>query len=165
MRSHETVELNTVSAIDWARLAAFIDGEGCVRIHRRTRKNSKALRYHEYVQIHISNTDPRLMMWLQSTFGGHVVRVTSAAHRAHPEWKSSFQWHVASARASQILAFCRPYFVLKGEQADVCLAFQTTMKKSGFYGTPQSVIDRRTEFIRKIRVLNRKGTADTAASE
>jgi hypothetical protein len=82
------------SQIDWARLAAFIDGEGCISISgpsesgKRTRST--------YLLAKITNTDARLLEWV-----GNTLRM-----------------------ATEVLEGCLPYFIIKKEQAEVGLAHQ-----------------------------------------
>src|SRR5215831_11831464 len=53
--------------VDWARLAAFIDGEGCIYIVSFSEKGKHKSKRHQ-ISISITNTDGVLPLWLKNTF-------------------------------------------------------------------------------------------------
>jgi hypothetical protein len=117
--------------IDWARLAAFLDGEGHLRIHEHYTKHARKHNWGPtlYVYVTIDNTDARLVNWLKSTFGG-CVNIVRTGKISDP-WKTCFKWTVASRYAAMLLERCLPYFIIKREQAEIALAFQRTIGKQG----------------------------------
>ena len=119
-RSEGIIEPNE---IDWARLAAFIDGEGSILITERHYKTSPYPGM--YIRVILANTDPRLLLWAKDRFGGVFV----IAQRDKPaHHKTPYKWHVSCNQAASVLEKCLPYFILKREQAEVALAFQRTVK-------------------------------------
>lgn len=123
--------LDDVSPLDWARLAAFIDGEGCIRI-ATVKGNKTSSRRVMYVEVTITNTDVRLVEWLGRTFGGSVVPQRKSQTR--PNWSSCFAWSVASRHATALLQRLLPLFIIKREQAEIALAFQATILPGRPYG-------------------------------
>jgi hypothetical protein len=111
--------METLSEIDWARLAAFIDGEGCIAIAHVANK-------YTCVRIQIVNTDRRLVDWCKDSFGGF----TQTRHHKNPKHKPSYTWTVASRSAGVVIKGCFPYLLLKQEQARVALEFLTTINFS-----------------------------------
>lgn len=124
--------------IDWARLAAYIDGEGSIFIRERkpTERDRRTgtIRGH-LLSLSICNCDPRLISWCKETFGG------GCAYQAKPDSpnvsakyqrprRAQFQWIIGQAKAAYILDKCMPYFILKKEQAEVALAFQKTVSRT-----------------------------------
>lgn len=127
--------------VDWARLAAYIDGEGCISIKMNRggvarRQKRPAL----YVSVCITNTDPRLTNWLAITFGGSSH--TEDRRDLNPNWSKCSRWDIASAHARWILQGCLPFFVLKKDQAEIALAFGETLARTGRHGTPDAVVER-----------------------
>src|SRR6266487_1864296 len=117
-RSEGTIE---PTEIDWARLAAYIDGEGSILITERHYKSSPYPGM--YIRVILANTDPRLPLWAKERFGGVFV----IGWRDQPEHhKTPYKWHVSCNQAASVLEKCLPYFLLKKEQAEVALAFQRT---------------------------------------
>lgn len=110
---------NIIKNEDWARLAAFIDGEGSIWIakHVTTRKCS----YHLVVRI--TNTDPRLFVWIGHRFGG-IGSFGIYKNNGFPSERMMQRWELCSSRAALILKGCLPYFVMKREQAELAIAFQ-----------------------------------------
>lgn len=151
------VDISAATEIDWARLAAFIDGEGHVGIGYAVHKDPKfegARQKYEYVRVSICNTDARLIEWLAANFGGSVRTRTQPRNT---KWKTGFWWIVSSRQACALLERCLPHFILKRERAELALALQATMNRCGRRGTPQTVIDKRTAIKARLHVLNAKG--------
>lgn len=114
-------DLSKVSDIDWARLAAFFDGEGCISICTATGNRRGHTQW--FLRAFICNTDPRLIMWCHERFGGVVRGKPREDRKRH---KPCWEWIVVANVASAILTGCLPYFIIKREQAEVGLAFQAT---------------------------------------
>lgn len=142
--------------MDWARLAAYIDGEGSIMIDRQVRKDS--INLHFGLVIVIANTDPRLVLWGRERFGGRIYArsIRSAKHRM------AYAWHISSSQAEYVLRGCLPYFLLKREQAEIGLAFRETYRmegslvrsgKKGWRSVPASVIATRQELHQRIKEL------------
>ncbi len=124
---HRKADLSDIATIDWARLAAYLDGEGAILINENKsppRKTHSRVSHYVYLRVCVTNTDPRLIRWLVQTFGGAVV---TQQHK-NPKWRRAYKWHVSCGTAEAILRMCLPYFVCKRDQADLALAFQETLK-------------------------------------
>ena len=127
------------SEIDWARLAAYIDGEGSIFIRQRPQsakdKARGASRGH-YLVLCVVNCDPRLITWCKETFGGGCAYQSKpdspavGAKYQRPR-RAQFQWIIGQQKAAHIIDKCMPYFILKREQAEVALAFQKTVSHRG----------------------------------
>jgi len=149
--------------IDWARLAAYIDGEGSISIH--TNRGQTALgksRNHELV-VHVTNTDPRLVVWIFETFGVGLAyqkplspSIIALMGKGKP-WRQVHIWQVGAKSAALILEGCLPFFVIKREQAEIAIAFQKTkvLHNCGRRGdrTPDNVIQMREQMAHEVRQL------------
>lgn len=123
------IDLTTISEVDWARLAAYIDGEGCISI-KGVKGAQDWSRRVLYVDLTISNTDVRLVEWLLK-FGGSV----HMGKQRNPEkWAVPYSWNAASRHAALLLTQCLPYFIIKRDQAEIALAFQRTILTDRRYG-------------------------------
>ena len=130
--------MENITQIDWARLAAFIDGEGCIQINRQKQYSKKAQpnwRPHYIVQVVVTNTDPRLVAWCKETFGGFVVPQSK-----YPKRRQAFKWCAHSKSCANILTNCLSYFIIKREQAEIAIAFRKTYSKE-YVGRGRSVPD------------------------
>lgn len=151
-QSEFEAKIAKVSEIDWARLAAFIDGEGSILIARSKRKGYTNLQYN--LEVIVSGTDLRLHVWLQDTFSGKVylVKPSTISFRSNKICQS---WRLYNTRAATILERCLPYFIIKREQAEVGLAFMR-LKSQGAQGkrvTPEG-LQAREEFRNQLRSIN-----------
>lgn len=137
--------------IDWARMAAYIDGEGCIAIKLHRSKSYK--RVGLYLQLTITNTDFRLAEGTKASFGGCVHFIG----RKKDQWSPCAKWDVASAHARWILEGCLPYFIIKREQADIALAFSRTLGRRGVKGTPPEILEKQWDLRQQICSI--KGTS------
>ena len=71
-------------------------------------------------RVTISQADWRLMAWLKSNFGGCISKT-------HSTNRQCWSWLVGSRAATEIMTRIRPYLIVKGEQADIALAYRATM--------------------------------------
>ena len=152
-------DLSLVSVVDLARLAAFLDGEGSISIAYSVHKDPKfegARQNYEYVRLTVANTDPRLMQWLVATFGGKLRHRPTNRAKTH---KPCYWWVLTCEYATEVLKRALPYFILKRDRAELCIALQATMKRVGRGGTPSEVIAHRTAIKTKLHLLNARGPA------
>lgn len=153
----------TPSTTDWAQLASFLDGEGCIRLGLRGKtKTQKSICFYAYAVV--TNTDPRLPAWCSEKFGMKVYGKSTrwAGDKKAANWKGCFFAQASSFRACWILKNCLPWFVLKRAQAEVVLEHQQTTV-AGVYDrvpggrTPQDILEYRISLKQKIAELNKKG--------
>lgn len=118
MRVPET-DYSNVSEINWARLATWIDGEGCIRL-----QSSGGRRLHCYMALHviIGQKDARLISWLKANFGGNAWFRPKARY---PIW----YWRTRGTDTAEILRRCLPYLIVKREQAELALEYRSTLTK------------------------------------
>lgn len=133
----EPLNLVSVAEKDWVRLAAFIDGEGSILLNRFVGRKKTQRRL--WLRVIVVNTDIRLPQWIVSVFGGTCV---SSDMRKSIKHRQCWRWQVSCRQAAQILEGCLPYFLLKREQAEVALCFQSTVRGPGHLVT-QEVSDLR----------------------
>jgi hypothetical protein len=147
--------MNMPNEIDWARLAAYIDGEGMIDIHTHRQWREHLGRTHEtmYVRIAIGNTDPRLAQWCQRLFGGNIS--FNRKDHQHPKWRNILTWYVTSKTAVEIISNCLPYFLLKREQAEIALVFQETVFRVGRSGHTTATLGRRQQLQQQMKHLKR----------
>lgn len=121
-RSHFAGFPKPIQPTDWAKLAAFLDGEGCIAIQRQdTKGRHRAKSPRHVLHMWIGNTDPRLPLWCEEFFGGKLYfRECSKRSSKH---RDAYMWNANSLRAVAIVEGCLPFFVLKREQGEVALAF------------------------------------------
>lgn len=120
------------SQIDWARLAAYIDGEGAILLNRFSGQTERqwSARKRIWLRIAICNTDPRLIIWCRDTFGGCIA---TESRSNNPKHNACYRWFVSCRMAGWILENCMPYFIIKKEQAEIGLAFQSTIGGPGIF--------------------------------
>ena len=143
--------LGQVREIEWAKLAAFIDGEGCIYINCQKSKQLAVSPRH-FLSVVITNTGTPLMVWLKSTFGGSVFAVRSSSKLSK---KPLYRWQVNEVLAECILQRCLPYFTLKRAQAEVGLAFRALKKAGRARRSMVETLVERQAFAATMSALNR----------
>lgn len=145
-------EMPQPKQIDWARLAAYIDGEGTIYINRQNpAKSTRSVRH--FLSVVVTSSSGTLMRWLRGTFTGTIYSV------APNHWgkKPVFRWQLNERTAEWVLTNCVSYLLIKREQAEIGLAFRKS-KGDHRYGAgvklEAGVLADRDEFSQKIRDLN-----------
>ena len=113
------VSIGTVSELDSAWAAGFIDGEGCITLHRNT-LNGYVLR----LQVSSSTIEP--LERLKEIFGGRLNGPYANKGRYKDSYnrKPMWVWNNCGENAQAALRLIRPYMACKGEQADLALEYQ-----------------------------------------
>lgn len=154
---------NEVSQIDWARLAAYIDGEGCIRIDTQNPSPGNDYRPRHLLEVRVYNCDPRLVIWCRDTFGGGNLKPVRKKKNFRKHQKEEQVWYIGAAAAERILRGCLPYFILKRSQAEVALAFRALVGRAG-QRVSAEIFAAREDLQKQMAMLNRKGVADTVSS-
>lgn len=144
--------------IDWAKLAAFIDGEGSILINTQKRGANEARGF--YLRVTVANTDVRLMHWLQDRFGGTFKDANTEKYYVGKNWKRAYHWGASAHRAAWILHNCLPEFVMKREQAEIGIQLQESMSqfvRAGGRSLPSEIHESRKELKQRLLALKSKG--------
>ena len=131
------------------QLAAFIDGEGCITITRDGRGD------HFGLQMHITNTNRKLMEWLEENFGG-LMQWDVKDKR--PNRKPKHRWRLNGRYTQKLLEEMQEFLIIKKEQSEVALKFlYETQQRNYNHGRPEWVIKRQIQYYEQMKLLNKKG--------
>jgi len=148
------------TAIDWAMMAAYVDGEGSVLINPRRGRLAeyKDIACTFYLKLTVANTDVRLLVWCKEKFGGTFKDANTKKYYEGRNVKTSWHWSASSTRAAWILHNCLPYFIIKREQAELGMQLQASMGLSaGHKSLPKEVVETRREIKRQLLTLKARG--------
>lgn len=140
------VDYDAISDIDWARIAAYIDSEGCIRIHQNSPNRKTGEVYHG-VLIVVAQREPELPEWLTATFGGFLYRAKEV-----PGKTRMYYWRTGATQSYEILKRCKPYMIVKGEQAEIAIEYRETTGGTG-RKVPEEVKLKREALKLKLYVL------------
>jgi hypothetical protein len=129
-------------------LAGIIDGEGNIRIRRSFEKEGWKFQ----ISLSVSNTNPLLVDWLVSNFGGRVYK-----RQRKMNWKPSLDWEISCVKAYLILKKVYPFLLLKKKQAANCILLQESIKRRKKGKLSSKELFKREKLISEIRTLNMKG--------
>jgi hypothetical protein len=128
------MDLNDKETLAYA--AGFFDGEGCIVI-RRTRGNTF------WTSVRITSTDLPIIEWMRKNFGGAtgVQPPNKNAKVCRPCWF----WGMGSKSATEFLKKIAPLLVIKRQQADLAIEFQSRIEAPGVNRlTPEEIAIRET---------------------
>lgn len=122
--------------------AGFIDGEGCIHIHKMTRKTKC---YYGLV-LHVYNTNYEAILKLVNTFKcGSIQEGTTSTD------KPIYTYVATSAEAAKILLKIKPYSVVKQKQIELALKFQSTIIYGGYI--PEGYMEERQAYYELMKEL------------
>lgn len=149
----------TAKELEWAWLAGFFDGEGCVQICHRTQKRGLVW----VLTIGIVNTYLPVMDRIAAMLGGrHWNKI-----RHSPKHKPCRYWSATGDEAQAVLKGVRPYLCVKHLQADLGIEFQDRLrsKRWGRWAPlTEDEMEWRNEAHEKMRLLNLRGPQEPKQS-
>jgi hypothetical protein len=140
-----------LSEMELAYIAGFFDGEGSLTIHTNCRKSPRGLVPNHTLQVSLANTNPEIVRWLHSVFGGQYL----TRHDRRPGNRPVAQWIIRAAKALPFLEAIRPFVRMKTAQIDIAIAFQKTKKRGNTRVAPE-VLEWREAQRHSISNLNKK---------
>lgn len=156
------IDFDSLSSSDLAYAAGLFDGEGHICIYYSTSGRTKKSYPRYGLRVQIGQTEIAAIKWMHETFGGNVTRSRhkiSYKSGNHERWN----WTVATGRAAQFLRATRPFLKLKGDEADIAIAFQASMMITGRQTLPENVVAFRKDCYEEIRAIRHKKRALNAS--
>ena len=147
------IDYTTFPVEDLARLAAFIDGEGCISI--KVNANVRWANGKQFcLRFQLGNTDPRLIQWCRETFqvGSSYVQSRFSKSQQKFRRKPLWYWEVTGKNLCALLKACYPYLIIKKEQAEIAFAFQKLIGKG--FGGPNNPLNK-ANFDQRLELKNR----------
>jgi hypothetical protein len=152
-----------VKEVDWGRLAAYIDGEGCIRIDLQKASKGNAFTARHLLEVRVYNSDLELILWCKNTFGGGNIKPVRN-RKASTRHKQEHVWYVGALNAETVLRNCLPFFIIKRKQALVALALRELGGKHGQKVSPE-LYAKREVLRQEMKVLNQRGVVVTTPSQ
>ena len=147
-----------------AYVAGLIDGAGCLRIHRQSKKTTST--FTAIVQMNMSNKARQIGEQMVQTFGGSLYEVKST----NPKWSDQWQWRISGDVARNFVKQIRPFLMLKQKQADLILELHDLkesqkFQKNGTRAWTQEAKDAAAQIKERMHILNQKGPTAQGAAE
>lgn len=146
----------TISDFDMGYLVGFFDGEGCITLAKRIKRQQllKSYKvYHDYnLSIRVGSTNKEVLEWIQQRFGGGIYDGTVTGNR-----KPSWFWIVSKREAvRRLLKMLAPHVLVKRPQVALGLQFLDLPRHAQMGSV-------REEFRQAMNALNRRGLLDEDA--
>ncbi len=128
-----------------AWVAAWLDGEGCIKIPRVWDAKKKK-QYHK-VQVAFYQLDARPLLEIQKQYGGVLTPTKDTG---------VYQLTISTRMALRLIRDVLPYLIVKKDRADLVVEFYKTIdNKAKIYGrTPRDIETKREEIRQKIMAQN-----------
>ena len=112
-----------------AYIAGFVDGEGTISFHRKSKQNQISETPRVTPWVSIANNDLIVLKWIQSEYGGHV----SKGRRRQPQHKVGYQWQLTGIAALYFILDIYLWLKIKTDQAQIVLRYlyEHPLKKIG----------------------------------
>lgn len=146
-----------------AYFAGILDGEGCLSLDSLKQRISGGHRVYHNPCIRVSNTDARLIQWIQARFPGRVAPVKIRALMRKPQWT----WSLYGPTVEAVLVAVVPHLVIKREQAELLIEYRRTMLprgaqrgwKKNAHSLSDTTLVQRGAVVDRLRLLNKRGIA------
>ncbi len=143
--------MTTLKDTDAAYLAGLIDGEGTISIYRcKSTRYVNGFNYRPVVEI--SNTYKGILEWAHGLIGDGWLKITNPGNVLKKGHKPLWRFRVSTTDCRWVLPQIRPYLRIKGEQADVLIAYFERVTN-----TRPAHRDETETLARQLNVLNRRG--------
>lgn len=122
-----------------AYIAGFFDGEGCVRIKRANQGGNSY-----YVTTHITNSNLTTLEYIQSLFGGSIMRQERGPN------KTVYNLYLSSSEAVDFLTVLSPFLQDKKQQA--LLAIEYHHRKETLSGGEKMEFDKKMRLLKRVNI-------------
>lgn len=133
-----------------AYAAGIVDGEGCINSNGIKPESNKL----GSIRVAVSNTDRRVIEWLQENFGGSIYDYPQTEKRNY------YSWQVFCKKAELFLRAICPYLIIKQEQAEVAIELRNLKRKREECGRGKSLtteeLNERNELVEELSNLKRR---------
>lgn len=145
---------------DLAYLAGIIDGEGSIYIGNFSCNPITKVPYFQ-TNIQVTNTDKKLIDWLNETFGGLTNKRSQKQHDSRSR-KQAYTWTASGDRLTHLCQLILPYIICKKRQVEIMLEMRATFNykstaRIGVQGTqqiPVETLETRYRLMNEMRSLH-----------
>lgn len=125
-------------------LAGFFDGEGCVYLQMRYRRDRIAPCFG--LQVCITQNDKVILDEIQKEYGGTVYRHSG---------RRCYRWRDTGASTLRFFSDIQPYLKIKKSQVDLAIEFVNSIRKENLGSTPLDAraSERRVEIHNRLKEL------------
>lgn len=152
--------MNKIDRAILAYTAGAVDGEGSIFISK-SKPHGGEINYRYILGVSISNSDIRMLQYIQRYFGGRIIE----AKRARKDNLIVYRLDFTNKQAAKFLRKIYGYLVIKKEEADVAFKIRETFEN--FYGSksiPKDILEERENCYEKLKWLHRNKEHGTCIS-
>jgi len=133
-------------------LAGFLDGEGCISIHRHKKIRDKYKQCD--LRVEIVNCYLLVIREIAKRLKTKFIRKT----RQNPNWKILYRISIPGNKAMQILKRLLPYLIVKRKQAKLAIDFQKMKNQKNWKRMNRDKYNKlKKSYWIKFKKLNKRG--------
>lgn len=140
----KSTECKTLTPAQAGYIAGFLDGEGSIMLVRRSDHNSYNLR------ITAAGTVRAPMDWMSEVAG---VGATFFRDRNNPNHRPTYWWQIAGDAARTLLLQVAPFMLVKQQQAELAIEFQTRLHDPKF----KTNMVAQSDYYHRLKAMNARG--------
>lgn len=100
--------------------AGFIDGEGCITLHRRAKEVAHSNSDQYQMIVIVSNTNIEPLLGFSERWGGTIRKLK----RYQSHHRQRYNWRLSAHRSMKLLEDILPFLIIKKEVAKLCMEVQ-----------------------------------------
>jgi len=127
-------------------VAGLFDGEGCIGIWKRFRKNT----IEHFLSVDVTNSHRDVIYRLKKQFRGHVC-IDMPKFKTH---RISYRWRSSGPIALSFLTQIYPHLIIKRKQAKLGIRFQKSLWVGWGIHLKGNTLRNRDKLKKKISLLN-----------
>lgn len=150
--------MRDLTSEEWAYLAGFFDGDGCVNIAVNSSNKDAATPTH-YLQVILAQSDePFLREWRDRLNIGSLHELQTQPNAPIKRTKPCWAWRICGQEAERFLRMILPYVRRKAKEVEIALEFRKTKKDVvKCMGTPPSMLALRQYYLEALQAAKRDG--------
>jgi len=150
---------------DYAYLAGFLDGEGCIGVYSRIKQNRGSRQYTPSKsyrpRVSIVNTNKEVLEWIKKEFGGYLSMKTKVAGH-----KIGYSLNIVDyKKIERMIINCLPNLKVKKEVALLVLKFPWNAKCNQYTReVTKQICDFKEQLYLETLKLNKRGDGNAVES-
>lgn len=137
--------------------AGFIDGEGCITLHRRAKEVAHSNSDQYQMVVIVSNTNIEPLLKFSEQWGGTIRKLK----RYQPHHRQRYNWRLSAHRSMKLLEDILHFLIIKREVAELCMEVQREnmqwQHRQLFHPITSELEAKRYRIWEEVRRLNQRG--------
>lgn len=148
--------MKKLSEIKKSYIAGFVDGEGCIRLHKEKKIRPFRKNHYYCLVVSVANTKFGILPILKKKYGGHLALQSRDETRVN-----IWNWKICGKKAGIFLIDIYKYLIIKRKQARKGIKFQNFKNNIGHRGKHNEYCNKEIKYMEKyyllFKTMNKRG--------